>query len=868
MQGSRLPKTIIPSLYKVRSAPDLERLTFAGTTSIECDCVEETDLIAVNCNNLDIKSVAVVQPENGDVLKISKREVDEARQLLLITLSHSLLAGGKVNVTMEYTGTLNDRMQGFYRVDDQARTGNFGAACHFEATGAREAFPCFDEPLFRARFLIAVDIDKEQEARLTVLSNMPEARRESVDDGDKVRVHFEESPKLPTYLVSWCVGFDYESVATESKGGIPVRVHVPKGKAKQAGLALEVASTALDIYADFFRVDYPLPKMDLISFADFAIGAMENWGLLTFRERFLMYDEAQSSANVRLDVAIVVAHEVAHQWFGNLVTLEWWTDLWLKEGYATWISYLCADKMRPDFEAWTQFLTQELTFARELDALESSHPIEVEVGSPAEIDEIFDAISYCKGSSIIRFLFNWIGEDAFRSGMNAYLNKFCYGNAQTRDLWESLGDSSGKPVGNVMSTWTRQTGFPVITATIEAEGRVKLKQGRFKEDGSVDSKELWSIPLEIATKSSASYRSLLMAEREICLDLADVPSKDWVNLNPGGVGFYRVKYQKELLDRLIPAISDMSLPKNDRLNLISDQTALAAAGYITSVDLLQFLETFRQEKDCLVWEAIGNSLWKFHFILREDPAATKAFNRWVRWLFGPTAEALGWASDSNGDEGYMTGKFRSIVQEHMVAAKDELAIQQGRDLFAKHLDGTKVVPADLRRAAYMAAMASDGAKALEKLLRLASETDVNEEQVRVYSSLGGGTDDPDLLQRAVDFGMSTAVRYQDTWSVFSAVGAGSARGARTAWAMFKAQKDELARRYKTGGPLNRIVKSAIGNFSTLDQAADVENFFAQNPFPGAARAIRQAVEKTKLRAAWMERDKENVKKYLISRKYQ
>ena len=261
MQGSRLPKTIIPSLYKVRSAPDLERLTFAGTTSIECDCVEETDLIAVNCNNLDIKSVAVVQPENGDVLKISKREVDEARQLLLITLSQSLLAGGKVNVTMEYTGTLNDRMQGFYRVDDQARTGNFGAACHFEATGAREAFPCFDEPLFRARFLIAVDIDKEQEARLTVLSNMPEARRESVDDGDKVRVHFEESPKLPTYLVSWCVGFDYESVATESKGGIPVRVHVPKGKAKQAGLALEVASTALDIYADFFRVDYPLPKM-------------------------------------------------------------------------------------------------------------------------------------------------------------------------------------------------------------------------------------------------------------------------------------------------------------------------------------------------------------------------------------------------------------------------------------------------------------------------------------------------------------------------------------------------------------------------------------------------------------------------------
>ena len=265
MQGSRLPKAIVPSLYEVRIAPHLESLTFDGTTSIECDCVEDTDIITVNCHNLDIKSVAVVKlkPEDGTALTISQREVDEPRQLLLITLSQSLVAGGKVKVKIEYNGTLNDRMQGFYRVDDKARTGNFGAACHFEATGAREAFPCFDEPLFRARFLIAVDIVKEHEARLTVLSNMPEARRESLDhDGlDIVRVHFEETPKLPTYLVSWCVGFDYESVATESKGGIPVRVHVPKGKAKQAGLALEVASTALDIYADFFRVDYPLPKM-------------------------------------------------------------------------------------------------------------------------------------------------------------------------------------------------------------------------------------------------------------------------------------------------------------------------------------------------------------------------------------------------------------------------------------------------------------------------------------------------------------------------------------------------------------------------------------------------------------------------------
>ena len=251
-----------------------------------------------------------------------------------------------------------------------------------------------------------------------------------------------------------------------------------------------------------------------------------------------------------------------------------------------------------------------------------------------------------------------------------------------------------------------------------------------------------------------------MADRKLSVDLADVHSEDWVNFNAGCVGFYRVKYPKALLDRFVPAIVDMTLPKNDRLNLISDQTALAAAGYISAADLLQFLEHFRGEKECLVWEAIGNSLWKVHFILREDAAATETFNQWVRWLFGPTADALGWAAGADGGEGYMAGKFRAIVQEHMVGAKDERAIRQGRDLFAKHCDGAGAVPPDLQRAAYTAAVSADGAKALEKLMRLATETDVNEEQVRVYESLGGGTEDPDLLQRVIDFGMSASVRYQ------------------------------------------------------------------------------------------------------------
>ncbi len=630
MHGARLSRDLVPNHYAVRTAPNLEKCTFQGTTSIVCDVMKETKMIVVNANHLSVTeaSVFVGRLVVGEFIQDSVAEVEgfqvlENRELLTITMKETLSVGVVVRIVVQYSGVLNDRMQGFYRVDDLTRVGKFGAACHFEATGARAAFPCFDEPSFRAKFRISVDVDKSSEVdRLTILSNMPETKREEVAEGGGVtRVSFDETPAMPSYLVCWCVVYDYESVETKApQTGTPVRLFVPKGSAAQTKFAAHIASNALDIYKEFFGVEYPLPKMDLISLADFAIGAMENWGLLTFRERFLIYDEAQSSANVRTDVAIIVAHEVAHQWFGNYVTLDWWTDLWLKEGYATWISYLCAEKLHPEDEPWTEFLTHEFRFGRELDSLQSSHPIEVEVKSPAQIDEIFDHISYNKGASIIRMLFNWIGEEAFRKGMNQYLKKYGYGNAKTAFLWEELEAASSLPVAQVMSSWTKQKGYPVLTVGFEGDSGVKVGQKRFLASGEEeDSKALWSVPLQISSQAKGlvvtKHHILSGPEEVIPFDLTDA---GWVNLNPGSVGFYLVKYPKEMLDRFLPSIVDRSLPKNDRLNLLNDNLALAMSGLSPTVELLQLLEAFRNEDECCVWEAINDAVIKLWLFAQDD----------------------------------------------------------------------------------------------------------------------------------------------------------------------------------------------------------------------------------------------------------
>uniref|UniRef100_A0A287CY20 Puromycin-sensitive aminopeptidase n=1 Tax=Ictidomys tridecemlineatus TaxID=43179 RepID=A0A287CY20_ICTTR len=523
---------------------------------------QATNQIVMNCADIDIITASYAPEGDEEIHATGFNYQNEDEK---VTLSFpSTLQTGTGTLKIDFVGELNDKMKGFYRSKYTTPSGEvrYAAVTQFEATDARRAFPCWDEPAIKATFDISLVVPKDRVA----LSNMNVIDRKPYpDDENLVEVKFARTPVMSTYLVAFVVG-EYDFVETRSKDGVCVRVYTPVGKAEQGKFALEVAAKTLPFYKDYFNVPYPLPKIDLIAIADFAAGAMENWGLVTYRETALLIDPKNSCSSSRQWVALVVGHELAHQWFGNLVTMEWWTHLWLNEGFASWIEYLCVDHCFPEYDIWTQFVSADYTRAQELDALDNSHPIEVSVGHPSEVDEIFDAISYSKGASVIRMLHDYIGDKDFKKGMNMYLTKFQQKNAATEDLWESLENASGKPIAAVMNTWTKQMGFPLIYVEAEQD----------KVNFQVFYCPQWMVPITISTSEDPNQAKLkiLMDKPEMNVVLKNVKSDQWVKLNLGTVGFYRTQYSSAMLESLLPGIRDLSLPPVDRLGLQNDLFSL------------------------------------------------------------------------------------------------------------------------------------------------------------------------------------------------------------------------------------------------------------------------------------------------------
>lgn len=463
---------------------------------------------------------------------------------------------------------------------------------------------------------------------------------------------FKTTPIMSTYLVAMVIGeFDY--IQEYDSDGVCVRVYTPKGKTEQGVFALHVASKVLPYYKEYFGIPYPLPKMDLIAIADFNAGAMENWGLVTYRETCLLVDPDNTSAAVRQWVALVVGHELAHQWFGNLVTMKWWTHLWLKEGYASFLEFLCVDFLFPEYDIWTQFVTNTYIRALELDALKNSHPIEVPVGHPKEIDEIFDDISYNKGACVIRMLHSYIGDDNFRKGMNLYLKKHMYAHAQTEDLWLALEEASNKPVCHVMSSWTKSQGFPLLKVSEKSFDGTKrvlcFSQERFLADGTTDEENsLWVVPIEISCSEDPDKIIVneIMESKTKEIEIKGVAQNCWIKVNPGAVGVYRTLYSDELFENLLPAIESQSLPPLDRLNLLDDLFAASQAGKVSSSQVLKLIKAFKSENNYTVWSSIINCLSKISVLLSHLDIHSK-YKSFGRSLVQDIHNYLGWDKKEN-----------------------------------------------------------------------------------------------------------------------------------------------------------------------------------------------------------------------------
>ncbi|XP_047138133.2 puromycin-sensitive aminopeptidase isoform X1 [Hydra vulgaris] len=851
----RLSRAVKPVNYKISLKPDLTNFVFVGDEIINVEVTRETRRITLNSVEIKLLSATF----ESETLAVSSNDiVYNTEDETVILHFPQALPIGLGNLSISFLGTLNDKMKGFYRSKYKSKSGEdkYCAVTQFEPTDARLAFPCWDEPACKSTFEITIIAPKDK----VVLSNM-DVSHQKVDDNDESLqiVTFNRTPIMSTYLVAFIVG-EFDFVEGKTEDGINVRVFTPVGKSDQGMFALEISLKTLPFYNKYFGISYPLPKMDLIAIPDFAAGAMENWGLVTYRETALLVDPFESSSASKQYVALVVGHELAHQWFGNLTTMEWWTDLWLNEGFASWIEYLCVDYCCPDYKIWTQFVASDFVAAQSLDALDNSHPIEVEVGHPSEIDEIFDAISYSKGAAVIRMLHDYLGEEDFKAGLNSYLNAFKYKNSRTNDLWDHLERKSSKPVKQVMSTWTKQMGFPVLTVTceqIQSTRIIQITQKKFTADGSQDpAKQLWAVPINISTSKRNEIRTL-MNDPDMVLFLDNVSPGDWVKLNPGMTGFYRTSYSADMIEVLIPAIN--SLPAVDRIGLENDLFALAVAGVSPTTNFLNLLAGYKEETDYTVWSDLSGNLHKLSIII-QNTNSFNAYKNFVISLCKPVATSLGWKPLEGED--HLTAMLRCLLLKRLGLAGDNEIVEESKQKFLDHVDGVQSIPADLRSAVYSTVMSVGDHKTLEQMLSLYRNTTLMEEKNRILNCLGS-TEDPDLINEILNFCLSDDVRPQDTVSGIASC-TGSLIGRKLTWEFTKKNWSEFTRRYDGGFILSRLVSCTTKNFATDEEFKDIKHFFDEHQVASAERVIKQSLENIQINCKWLDREKDNIVNWLLS----
>ncbi len=842
-----LPINVKPNKYTMTLQPDLGSFTFRGEQTIDIEILEPTARIVLNAAELEVSEVSLVR--NGTSTAAYSIALDEGTETVTLDFGQTL-SPGEAQLAMQFSGVLNDRLVGFYRSEYEDTEGNtrYLATTQFEATDARRAFPCWDEPAQKAVFDVTLVFDEGFQA----VSNTPIVGETSPAPGLK-SVRFGETPIMSTYLLAFVVG-DIVSVEEDAADGTTVGVWTTRGKENQAAFALDTSVKLLGYFNEYFGIPYPLPKLDHIAIPDFAAGAMENWGCVTYRETALLVDPDNSSAGTRQRVAEVVAHEMAHMWFGDLVTMEWWDDLWLNESFASWMGTKAVDWLFPEWEMWTQFVNMDTNRALSLDGLKNSHPIEQEVKNPAEVSQLFDAISYSKGGSVIRMLEQFLGPDVFQGGLYRYLKGHEYGNARTQDLWSALEEESGLPVTDIMDSWVKQTGYPVLQAQADRSSdavKVSLSQERFVYDRLLGEEEpnpeVWKVPVSVSGPGSAAA-SAVMESKETVISLpAPSPAEDWYKVNSDQTGFFRVNYTPEDWQRLAPAIRGLELPATDRLGIQNDAYALSRGGLLPVTQFLELAGSYSGETDASVWSDLASNLRDIEQLVAGMPVH-QAYQRFGRELFAPAARRAGWTP--RPEDGHLDSLLRSTVLGQSGSYNDPETLSQASNLFQQYLSNPEAVHPDLRGVVFSLAAQAGDRSTYDQLWELEERTNLQEEKIRLLLATSR-FQDAALLNDTLERSLSNRVRSQDTITVVASVAA-NPTGRQTAWEFVKNNWAEFDRRYGGGGfGLMRLV-SIVNSFNTVAQRADVENFFAENPAPAADRTIRQGLERINLNIRWLE----------------
>ncbi len=856
----RLPRNVVPRRYDLRLEPDLADASFTGGCVTTIEVLEPTHVIECNAVDLDVHDVWVVDDATGDRIAADTVALDPDTERLRIELA-AIAEPGTFYLHTYFRGELNDKLCGFYRstFTDADGEEQVLATTQMEATDCRRAFPCWDEPDLKAVFAVTLVVPDG----LLALSNAAEIDREADDaDPTKVVVRFADTPVMSTYLVAFVVGPLEISDPVEA-AGVPLRVAYPKGRGHLSAFALEIGKFALEFLTDYYGVPYPGDKLDLVAIPDFAFGAMENLGCVTFRETALLVDPAAVPQAELQRVTDVVAHELAHMWFGDLVTMKWWNGIWLNEAFATFMEMLATDAFRPDWDRWTDFGLSR-TAAFDVDALASTRPVEYEVVSPADAEGMFDILTYEKGAAVVRMLEQFLGADVFRLGIAEYLRRHAFGNTETIDLWDALESQSGEPVRDLMVGWIFQGGFPSVHAELvrddvhapEGEAVLRLTQQRFRYQGGESTEPAsWLVPVlaTVCSRPEPHAEPVTVVER-ILLDAdgAELPllgQVDWVLCNTEGTGFYRCSYAPELLEALVTHAQG-SLSPIERYGLVDDAAASLLAGGIGAPELLTFLERFGEETDVSVWQRIIGALGFLDRIVDGEGlyGPRPALQERVRLLLGGAYDRLG--DTAAPGESDRTRERRGVLLEALaVLGNDSRAIDRCRAVFAAAGSGGDVDPS-LVAASVWAVAAVGGPDDFEEYLRRMKGATSPQDEVRYLQGLADFPD-PALFARALEMSLTDAVRTQNAPYFLRRCLSNRDLGAQ-AWDFVEQRWDEINTRF----PSNSIVRmlEGIRSLHHPDTAARVRAFFAEHEVPQGAKTLAQHLERLEVNAATRARE--------------
>jgi puromycin-sensitive aminopeptidase len=834
--AQRLPQLAVPENYTLTLAPDFAMQNFAGEETIRIRVLKETTQIVLNAVEIDFQDVTVT---SESVTQTAAVTLDEPRETATLRVEKPLPPGA-ATIHIRYTGVLGDDLRGFYLGADER--GQKYAATQFEATDARRAFPSFDEPTYKATF----DLTVVAPQTMVAISNTP-----VVSDGPgpvpgKHTVRFATTPKMSSYLLALVVG-DFEYVEG-SADGVPIRVYATPGRRQLATFALQAAENILRYYQRYFSIKYPYGKLDLIGLPDFSAGAMENTACITFRENLLLLDEHQATLKQRKLVASVIAHEMAHMWFGDLVTMQWWDDVWLNEGFATWMSGKALEAWKPEWKADLDDV-HDAVHALDLDSLHHTHPIHQSAETPRQILALFDTISYDKAAAVLRMVESYLGPEAFRPGVNQYLTRYAYGNATSQDFWNTLAQVSGKPVDAIMSSFVNQPGAPVVDVKSQCVGNstaITLEQQRYfydrarleTEAAATENAGLWQIPVclkaGLQKGGTTSQRCFLLAHREQQFTLPGCST--WVLANAGAAGYYRSNYGPRALHALAD-VAETALTPQERIMLLADAWAAVRVGRESVGQYLAFSDNLGADRNPAV---MAQLLARLDYIGNDviNGSDRESYRRWVRRLLDPIAQGLGTAPKP-GENAEERSLRAHILRSLATTGRDPAALAEARRVTLEALKNTDSIDPELISALSEPAAINGDAALYDEVLANLKHAQTPEGFELDLKTLAAFTD-PRLLQRTLDYAISPGVRSQDTARLVAWVMENPA-GRDLAWNFVRLHWLDIM---GSGGPFGPgEILQAVGSFCDVGARAQVGDFFSADTGFAASRTLQQSLER-------------------------